>query len=200
MFTGIVENLAEIISIDKKKEYWKILISNQQILESTKVGDSISVNGVCLTASLISKKGIYFDVINETLNKTNLFYLKINDKVNIERPLKLNDRIDGHFVQGHVESVAKILNKINNDDETKIIVEIDTEFNKHCIYKGSICLDGISLTISNVEENKIEVSIIPHTLNNTTLLFKEEGDYLNVETDMLSKYVEKNLQYLKGNK
>ena len=197
MFTGIVENLAEIISIDKKKECWQILISRQQIFESTKIGDSISVNGVCLTASLIDNKGIYFDVINETLNKTNLCQLKINDRVNIERPLKLNDRIDGHFVQGHVESVARILTKIDNDDETKFVVEIDTQYNKYCIYKGSICLDGISLTISNIEGNKIEVSIIPHTLNNTTLLFKEEGDYLNVETDMLSKYVEKNLQYLR---
>lgn len=197
MFTGIIEDFAQIVSINKQKDCWQVILENPSILKESKIGESLSVNGVCLTIASKNSDGVLVEIINETLNKTNLSFLKVHDKVNIERSLKLSDRLNGHFVQGHIECLSRIQSKKTDKNETKLIVEIKEEYLKYCIYKGSICLDGISLTISNIGDNTLELSIIPHTLNNTTLSFKKEGDYLNVETDMLSKYIEKNIKVIR---
>lgn len=197
MFTGIIEGLAKVVHIDRQEDFCSIILAEELSKNTLNVGESVSINGVCLTVVDLSNKGVHFDIINETLNKTNLSKLKIQDKVNFERSLKVGDRISGHFVHGHIECLGKICSKNTKNNETKIIVEIDNMFEKYCVYKGSICLDGISLTISNINSNRIELSIIPHTLNNTTLFFKDVNDYLNVETDLLCKLVEKKLQYLK---
>jgi len=191
MFTGIIEDLAEIEDLMKFNDYWKISIFLN--FENVNIGDSISVNGVCLTVENIKKNLFYFDVIKETLNITNLKFLKISDVVNIERCLKLNDRIDGHIVQGHIECLGELLLKETNDGETKIRIKLDDKYIKYCIYKGSIAIDGISLTISDINDDYIECSIIPHTLKNTTLGVKNVGEWVNVETDMIAKYVEKQL-------
>ena len=191
MFTGIVEDLCPVEHIDKFEDYWSISINSN--FNDIKIGASIAINGVCLTVSDIKNKLLYFDIIDETLKKTNLNFLKNSDLVNIERCMRLNDRIDGHIVQGHIECTGELVSKKTNDGETKIKIRIDNNFMKYCIYKGSIALDGISLTISKIDSDYIECSIIPHTLNHTTLKIRKVGDMLNVETDMISKYIEKQL-------
>ena len=195
MFTGIVENLGSVKNISKQQDYWDISIKTSFV--NIKLGESILVNGVCLTVVEIDDYILSFQIILETLNKSSLDLLDIGHKVNLERSMKLNDRLDGHLVQGHVESIGKILSKNSNDGETKIEIEIEQELLKYCIYKGSITFDGVSLTISKIDSCLIEVSIIPYTLANTTLGFKSVGDYVNVETDMIAKYVSRQMDFKK---
>ena len=195
MFTGIVEDLGKVESITKFDDYWSISISSR--FHNTIIGNSIAINGACLTIVNQNAKSFSFDVINETLEITNLKFLNIGDSVNVERCMKLNDRIDGHIVQGHVECIGELILKKTNNGETKIKIKIDNKYMKYCIYKGSIAIDGISLTISKISSNFIECSIIPHTLKNTTLSSRQIGSFLNIETDMISKYIEKQLQFKK---
>jgi riboflavin synthase len=195
MFTGIIECIGKVLNIDKKSDYWSILIETN--FDYVKSGDSISVNGVCLTVTIIDKKSLQFDIISETLKKTNLNSLCEFASVNLERCLKLSDRLDGHLVQGHIESTGKVLSINNKEGETKITVEISNKYLKYCIYKGSITLDGVSLTISSLLYNGIEVSIIPYTYENTTLGTKKVGDFINIETDIISKYIERRMEFIK---
>jgi riboflavin synthase len=192
MFTGLVEDLGKVKNIDKFDGYWNIEITTK--LDDIIIGDSIAVNGVCLTVVNLGKNIISFDIVSESLDKSNLSELIINQIVNLERCLKLSDRIGGHLVQGHVECIGEIISKESLlDGEVVFEVSFDKNFLKYCIYKGSITLDGISLTIKEILKNSIKVSIIPHTLENTTLGFKEVNANLNIETDLIAKYVEKNL-------
>tara|TARA_Y100001968_G_C19237354_1_gene657621 strand:+ start:214 stop:807 length:594 start_codon:yes stop_codon:yes gene_type:complete len=192
MFTGLVEDLGKINSINKFDGYWNVEIITK--LDDIIIGDSVSVNGVCLTVVNLNKDIIGFDIVSESLEKSNLSNLKTNEIVNLERCLKLSDRIGGHLVQGHVECIGEIVSKESLlDGEVIFEVSFDRDFLKYCIYKGSITLDGISLTIKDILKNSIKVSIIPHTLKNTTLGFKEVNSFLNVETDLIAKYVERNL-------
>ena len=192
MFTGLVEDLGKINSINKFDGYWNVEIITK--LDDIIIGDSVSVNGVCLTVVNLNKDIIGFDIVSESLEKSNLSNLKTNEIVNLERCLKLSDRIGGHLVQGHVECIGEIVSKESLlDGEVIFEVSFDRDFLKYCIYKGSITLDGISLTIKDILKNSIKVSIIPHTLKNTTLGFKEVSSFLNVETDLIAKYVERNL-------
>ena len=192
MFTGLVEDLGKVKNIDKFDGYWNIEITTK--LDDIIIGDSIAVNGVCLTVVNLGKNIISFDIVSESLDKSNLSELIINQIVNLERCLKLSDRIGGHLVQGHVECIGKIISKESLlDGEVVFEVSFDKNFLKYCIYKGSITLDGISLTIKEILKKSIKVSIIPHTLENTTLGFKEVNANLNIETDLIAKYVEKNL-------
>ena len=193
MFTGIIENLGEIKKIDKYEDYWKFSVSTN--FTDVKLGDSISINGVCLTVIKIDGKKLDFEVVSETLIKSNFKSVKAGDVVNLERSLKLSDRLDGHLVQGHVEDTGKILSKVTNEGETKIKIEINKDIIKYCIYKGSIAVDGISLTISKIYSNSIEICIIPYTLKHTTLGIKDVGSLVNIETDMISKYVERRAQF-----
>ena len=193
MFTGIIENLGEIKKIDKYEDYWKFSILTN--FSDIKLGDSISINGVCLTVTKIDEKQLDFEVVSETLIKSNFKSINEGDVVNLERSLKLNDRLDGHLVQGHVEDTGKILSKVTNEGETKIKIEINKDIIKYCIYKGSIAVDGISLTISKIYSNSIEICIIPYTLKHTTLGIKDVGSLVNIETDMISKYVERRAQF-----
>tara|TARA_B100001175_G_scaffold294991_1_gene282676 strand:+ start:313 stop:906 length:594 start_codon:yes stop_codon:yes gene_type:complete len=192
MFTGLVEDLGKVKNIDKLDGYWNVDICSK--LDDIIIGDSIAVNGVCLTVVSISTNVISFDIVSESLDKSNLSDLIVNQIVNLERCLKLSDRIGGHLVQGHVECVGEIISKESLlDGELIFEVSFDKEFLKYCIYKGSITLDGISLTIKEILKGSIKVSIIPHTLKNTTLGFKGVNDSLNIETDLIAKYVERNL-------
>ena len=192
MFTGLVEDLGKINSINKFDGYWNVEITTK--LDDIIIGDSVSVNGVCLTVVNLNKDIIGFDIVSESLEKSNLSNLKTNEIVNLERCLKLSDRIGGHLVQGHVECIGEIVSKESLlDGEVIFEVSFDRDFLKYSIYKGSITLDGISLTIKDILKNSIKVSIIPHTLKNTTLGFKEVNSFLNVETDLIAKYVERNL-------
>ncbi len=192
MFTGLVEDLGKVKNIDKFDGYWNVEISTK--LDDIIIGDSVAVNGVCLTVVNLGNNIISFDIVSESLDKSNLSDLIINQIVNLERCLKLSDRIGGHLVQGHVECVGEIISKESLlDGEVIFEVSFDKEFLKYCIYKGSITLDGISLTIKEILKGSIKVSIIPHTLKNTTLGFKGVNDSLNIETDLIAKYVERNL-------
>ena len=192
MFTGLIEDLGKVNNINKLEGYWNIEIKTQ--LDDIKVGDSIAVNGVCLTVVTLGKKNISFDIITESLDKSNFSDLNVGEYVNLERCLRLSDRLGGHIVQGHVECVGKITSIENLIDGQVIFqVSFDKRFLKYCIYKGSITLDGISLTIMEILKSSIKVSIIPHTLKNTCLGFKKVNSSLNIETDLIAKYVEKNL-------
>ena len=192
MFTGLIEDLGKVNNINKFEGYWNIEIKTQ--LDDIKVGDSIAVNGVCLTVVSLGIKNISFDIITESLDKSNFSDLNVGEYVNLERCLRLSDRLGGHIVQGHVECVGKITS-IENLIDGQVIFEVsfDKRFLKYCIYKGSITLDGISLTIMEILKSSIKVSIIPHTLKNTCLGFKKVNSSLNIETDLIAKYVEKNL-------
>ena len=200
MFTGIIKSVGEVKDIIKDDEILKIKISSSEnIFNTTKIGDSVSVNGTCLTAveKNIQNYIISFDVVGETILKTNLNYLQNNEKVNLETPLKISDGLDGHIVQGHVDTTALILRNEKVKDNWLLDVKIDKKWLKYCILKGSIAIDGISLTIADINDNydnnygSISVSIIPHTLENTNLKFKKSNDKVNIETDFFAKYIEK---------
>jgi len=195
MFTGIVEELAQIHSIESKSNGMRYSISADLVLDDIKIGDSISLNGVCLTIIETNKNGFSLDLVEETLNKSNLGELQVGDKVNLERAMKANDRFGGHIVQGHVETVGVILEKQIRSDEAILSVGIDPEWMRFCIPKGSITLDGVSLTIANINGNIIDVALIPHTLNNTTLGIKDKTDTLNIETDIIGKYIDRLLSF-----
>ena len=195
MFTGIVEELARVKKIKTKKQGIRYTISANTVLDDLEIGDSICINGVCLTVIKRQKDMFSLDIIEETLDKSNLGELKENDYVNLERAMKVSDRFGGHIVQGHVETQGVILEKQIEEDEARISVCLDHEWMRYCIPKGSITLDGVALTIASINKNIIEIALIPHTLENTTLGLKEKSDTLNVETDIIGKYINRLLTF-----
>ena len=195
MFTGIVEELARVKKIKTKKRGIRYTISANTVLDDLEIGDSICINGVCLTVTKRQKDMFSLDIIEETLDKSNLGELKENDYVNLERAMKVSDRFGGHIVQGHVETQGVILEKQIEEDEARISVCLDREWMRYCIPKGSITLDGVSLTIASINKNIIEIALIPHTLENTTLGLKDKSDTLNVETDIIGKYINRLLTF-----
>jgi len=192
MFTGIIEGLGSIVMFDKKtsnRSAAKMKIKLDKIAKGLKVGDSVAINGVCLTAVNISKGITEFEMIGETIKKTNLGSLERGDRVNIERSLKVGERLEGHFVLGHVDGVG-IISKIEKQtNQVQIWIKIPKELSKHVIKKGSITIDGISLTIVDKLKDQFSVSIIPHTMQVTNLGYKKIGDKVNIETDILGKYI-----------
>ena len=195
MFTGIVEELGRIKTIEPKSKGIRYTIAAQVVMGDLKTGDSISVNGVCLTIVEKEKDSFCMDLIEETLNKSNLGELKKGDYVNLERAMKPSDRFGGHIVQGHVETVGIILEKEIQGEEANLMVGLDPEWLRYCIPKGSITLDGVSLTISGINGNIVEIALIPHTLENTTLGIKGKSDTLNIETDIIGKYIDRLLTF-----
>ncbi len=195
MFTGIVEELAQIKSIEPKSKGIRYAIFSKVVVDDLKIGDSISVNGVCLTIVKRGKDSFCMDLVEETLNKSNLGELKVGDSVNLERALKVSDRLGGHIVQGHVETLGVILEKQMQDEEAILSVGLDPEWMRFCIPKGSITLDGVSLTIARINGNIIEIALIPHTLENTTLGIKGKSETLNIETDIIGKYIDRLLSF-----
>ena len=195
MFTGIVEELAQIRSIKPRKKGIRYSISADVVMDDIKIGDSISVNGVCLTIVETKKKYFCMDLVEETLNKSNLGELMEGDVVNLERAMKATDRFGGHIVQGHVETVGVILEKQTQGEEAILSVGLNPEWLRYCIPKGSITIDGVSLTIAKINGNIIEVALIPHTLDNTTLGVKDKSDTLNIETDIIGKYIDRLLSF-----
>ncbi|MCX7910626.1 MAG: riboflavin synthase [Endomicrobia bacterium] len=188
MFTGIIEDIAKVV----KKESNRLIISTN--LDDINVSDSISVNGVCLTVENIkivrNESLLEVSCSLETLRRTNLGLLKVSDKVNLERALKFNSRISGHFVTGHIDTTIRLL-EINNEEFT---FEIPQEYSQYIVEKGSVTLDGISLTVAKRSEEKFTVAVIPYTLNNTTLKYKKPKDIFNLEVDILAKYIKSLIQ------
>jgi len=187
MFTGIVEELGRIKSILHSGKVTLIEINAKNTLDGVKIGDSISVNGVCLTVVGLKKDSFSFEAVPETLKITNLKDFKTLDKVNLERSLKIGDRVSGHFVLGHIDCLGLIRKKSYINGNLAFEIAIAPEYIKYCLPKGSVAVDGISLTIASKKSNVFSVYIIPHTLINTTLSFKGPSDKVNVEFDLLVK-------------
>jgi len=196
MFTGIVEGTGIIKSISKIKTSNRIAdkrieIDLGKLRRGLRVGDSVSVNGTCLTATSISKNIAIFEVVKETTKRTSLGLLKAGDLVNLERSLRINDRIEGHIVLGHVDVVGKIEDIQKIPSETKIWISVDKQTAGLLVPKGSIAVDGISFTIVDVSNEVFSLALVPHTLAVTTFKSKKKGDKVNIEVDILSKYVAK---------
>ena len=195
MFTGIIEEIGRIDIIKETKVGKQCCIFAEEVIKDLKIGDSIAVNGVCLTVIRKMKNIFTLDMVNETLEKTNLGDLLEGDCVNLERSMKVSDRFGGHILQGHVETVGVILDKQKQEEDAILWVGLDPEWMRYCIPKGSIALDGISLTIAKIDANIIEIALIPYTLNNTTLGLKSKSDTINIETDIIGKYVDRLISF-----
>lgn len=191
MFTGIVEEIGKVQSIRRGEKSSTLTISASFVLETTLIGDSICTNGVCLTVTKINNNSFEADVMAETLRRSNLGVLKIGSHVNLERALTLDKRLGGHLVSGHIDGVGEIISREKEDNAVWITIKASPDILKFIIEKGSIAIDGISLTVAYVDEYVFKVSIIPHTGTNTTLLDKLQGETVNLECDQLGKYVEK---------
>lgn len=191
MFTGIIEEVGTIESIKKGANSAVITIRADKVMEDLKLGDSVAMNGVCLTAASITGHSYSVDVMHETLNRTNLGELKGGSRVNLERAMQANGRFGGHIVAGHVDGTGRIRSMRKDDNAVWITVNTSSEVLKYIIDKGSITIDGISLTVARVDNRSFSVSVIPHTGVHTTLLEKKAGDTVNLENDMVGKYVEK---------
>jgi len=187
MFSGIIEELGRIKKISRQGGITLFEIQANKALEETKIGDSIAVNGVCLTVVKKDVDTLGFEVMSETLKITNLGSLKISEKVNLERSLRIGDRLSGHFVTGHIDCMGIIRKKNYINGNLGFEILTPTKFMHYCMPKGSIAVDGISLTIVDKKSNALTVYIIPHTLKNTTLGFKTPSDKLNLEFDILTK-------------
>lgn len=187
MFTGIIEELGEVKSISRRGKVTLLEIKALKVLEGIKIGDSIALNGTCLTVVKKEKESLSFEVMPETLAVTNLGNLKIKDKVNLERALKIGDRLSGHFVTGHIDCQGIIRRKNYIGGNLCFEIAVPQNFMQRIIPKGSVAIDGISLTIVNKKANTFSCYIIPHTLEHTTLKFKGPSDKVNIEFDILAK-------------
>jgi len=191
MFTGIIEGLGTIRRVSAVGDGLRLSVNADFVLDGTRIGDSIAINGACLTAVTISGARFDVDVSPETRARTTLKTVTPGARVNIERALRLSDRLDGHMVSGHIDGTGRINYKNAEGKMLWLGVSIPPELARHTIIKGSIAIDGVSLTINNLSAHGFEVAIIPHTAALTTIGIKNTGDPVNIETDMIGKYVEK---------
>ena len=190
MFTGIIEELGTVISLQRGSKAAVLTIKGNIIFEDLKPGDSVAVNGVCLTATNISGNTFKADVMNETFNRSSLGKLKKGDVVNLERAMAANGRFGGHMVAGHVDDVGELVGIKQDDNAVWFMIKAPRKIMKYCIEKGSIALDGISLTIAKRTEDTLSVSMIPHTIKSTNFGYKKTGDLINLENDMVGKYID----------
>ena len=195
MFTGIIEEVGVIKNIKMGAKSAVITIQAKTVMEDIHLGDSIAMNGVCLTVTSFDKNSYSVDVMHETLRRTNLGELKGGSRVNLERAMAADGRFGGHIVAGHVDGPGTITSMKQDDNAVWITIETEPSVLKYIVEKGSITIDGISLTVAEVDSRSFAVSVIPHTGMHTTLLEKKPGDTVNLETDMVGKYVEKLLGY-----
>jgi riboflavin synthase len=199
VFTGIVEEIGKVKSIVGGSNSIKLSIECEKIIEGTKLGDSIAVNGICLTVTEISGSSFTADVMPETMRRTNLNKLAVSQKVNLERALRLFDRLGGHIVSGHIDGIGTLINKIEEDNAIWLTIEANESIMKYIIIKGSVALDGTSLTVARIFDSGFEVSLIPLTAGITTLGSKKIGDEINIECDIVGKYIEKMLNHGNSN-
>ena len=195
MFTGIVQELGKIKSVKLLQYGEKLVIECNDILHDIKIGDSICVNGVCQTVTKYDSSSFEAVLSNETLNVTNFSDRKQGDFVNLENALTLNSRLGGHIVSGHIDCVGKLVSIEKLSDFYNLKFEIPKSALKYVVYKGSITIDGVSLTISEIDESTFTVAVIPHTYQNTIFKYLKTGENVNIETDILAKYVEKLLNF-----
>ncbi|SDL07245.1 riboflavin synthase [Natronincola ferrireducens] len=198
MFTGIIEEIGRIKGIHKSGTGASIVIEGHRVLEDVKLGDSIATNGVCLTVNHFDTSSFRVDVMAETMRRSNLKNLKTGSLVNLERAVAVGDRLGGHIVSGHIDDVGIITHYEKEDNAVWVTVSTSPELLKYIVLKGSITIDGVSLTVAHVEEASFKVSIIPHTRDETTLINKGVGELVNLECDMVAKYIEKLMLFTKG--
>ncbi|MCX7991310.1 MAG: riboflavin synthase [Proteobacteria bacterium] len=190
MFTGLIEELGIVKSISARSSGRLFEIECQKVLNNTKIGDSIAVNGICLTVTEIKERSYKVDVSKETLDISTAKHFKVGDRVNLERALSFSDRLGGHIVTGHIDTVGKIVETRKEGDFYIFKISYDKSFDKYVIYKGSIAINGISLTINEKFTGMIRLNIIPHTFNVTNLRYLKRGDLVNIEFDIVGKYIE----------
>ncbi len=191
MFTGIVQEAGVVKAVTARGKGWSLEVEAGGVAKDTKTGDSIAVNGCCLTVTTVQGSRLTFDLLDETRNKTNLKAVQAGSRVNLEASLRADGKVGGHFVTGHIEATARVTNWIRAGQDWELEAEVPAGMERYLVPKGCVALDGISLTIGRVEGRKFNVWIIPHTYEVTTLKDRKEGDELNLECDLLAKYVEK---------
>lgn len=193
MFTGIIEETGNVKSIRYQGKILRLTVNGKKTLDGLKIGDSIAVNGVCLTAVEKGRGSFSVDVLEETASLSNLGRIKVGDSINLERAMKPNDRLSGHIVSGHIDGVVTVKNIVISGGQSKFVFSAQPSILKHVIKKGSIALNGISLTVHDISRNTFSVNIIPHTLKETNFSKLKPSDIVNAEVDMMSKYIEKHL-------
>lgn len=193
MFTGIIREQGKVKSTKKSQNSTIFEIETTNILQDKKIGESIAVNGVCVTITEINNKNFHFEAVEETLNRSNLGELKEDDLVNLEPALRFNDSLDGHLVQGHIDATSSV-KSIKQDGKQMIInINLPQELNKYLAFKGSITINGVSLTVSDLREDSFSVTLIPHSIENSNLGKLEKGSKVNLEVDMIARYLERML-------
>ena len=191
MFTGIIKNKGKVVSIVKKNKGYEVKINSNLVLSKKNIGTSISINGVCLTLIKFLNKNLFFFISYSTFQITNFKYLKKNSTVNLEKSLKFGDEIAGHFVQGHIDTIGKVISLKKLAKTWTFLIKVDSKFSHLLVDKGSITIDGISLTIVKSFKNQFTLVVIPHTLKLTNLISLKTGDVVNVEFDIVIKYLSK---------
>ena len=195
MFTGIVEEKGKVRYIQLTGESGILAVKARKVLEGTRIGDSIAVNGVCLTVTSIQPDGFTADVMAETIRRSSLGSCKAGSQVNLERAMAANGRFGGHIVSGHIDGTGEIESFVREDNAVWVTVKTPVKLLKYIIEKGSIAIDGVSLTVAYVDNRCFKVSLIPHTAANTILLSKKAGDIVNLENDIVGKYIEKLMHF-----
>ncbi len=191
MFTGLVEEKGEVLSFHPHDEAWRLKLRANAASKGLKLGDSVAVNGCCLSVVRQTGGALEFDVLEETIRLTNLKYVGMSSSVNLERSLRFDGRVGGHFLTGHIDGMGKILELAHKGNDVLLRVEAPDSFLQYLVYKGCIAIDGISLTVAEVQGNVLSVWLIPHTLQVTNLGTRKKGDWVNLEFDLLAKYAEK---------
>ena len=195
MFTGIIEEIGTVVSVSRGIKAAKLTLQGNLILEDMHIGDSIAVNGVCLTVTEKTSSTFIVDVMPETLRRSSLGKLSRGSEVNMERAMAANGRFGGHIVSGHIDGTGEIESFVKEDNAVWVTIKTNDKILKYIIEKGSITIDGISLTVAYVDSRGFKVSLIPHTASNTTLLKKKAGDIVNLENDIVGKYIDKLLHF-----
>jgi riboflavin synthase len=194
MFTGIVEEMGEVRGIVRKRELLELSLKAEKVREDLKKGDSVSLNGVCLTVTNLERDTFKVEVMSETLRRTTLEELKVGDRVNLERALRANGRLGGHIVNGHIDGVGMIRSEKQKGEERIMEIVPPQEVLKYILPQGSVAVEGVSLTVGEQKNNSFTIFLIPYTLKNSNLGFKKIGDKLNLEVDILGKYIERLLK------
>lgn len=197
MFTGIIEELGTVLAIEQQADALRLTIGCKTVLEDIHRGDSISCSGTCLTAIEIDEHGFTADVMHETIRLSSLSRVKVGDKINLERAMNATTRFGGHVVQGHVDGVGEFVSREKSENWDWVRIRVPQDLLKYVVHKGSITFDGISLTVNEIQDDVIGLSLIPETLKVTTLGYKSAGDLVNVEADVLAKHIERLLEFKK---
>lgn len=199
MFTGIVETVAKVVRLDQRGDLATVVVEAPSVSLGVKAGDSVAVNGACLTVTATAGTSLTFEAVAETLARTNLGELTIGSGVNLERAMRLDQRLDGHIVQGHVDVVGRVRALQRGGADVRLFIDCDPSFCNLLVEKGSVAIDGVSLTVVRVETRGFDVALIPHTLEVTTLGHRRVGDRVNLEADVLGKYVKHYVARVLGN-